>query len=46
MWRWAGLVCAVVNVAGACSVVSDMALHCGGGLSVFVWGSDGDGGRW
>jgi hypothetical protein len=40
------LVCAVVDAVGARSVVGDMALRGGGGLSVLLWGGDGDGGHW
>jgi hypothetical protein len=45
-WRWAGMVCAVVDAAGARLAVGDVAIHGGGGgPSVLVWGGDGDGGR-
>jgi hypothetical protein len=40
------LVCAVVDAAGACSVVGDIALCRGGGPSVLLWGGDADGGCW
>jgi hypothetical protein len=46
MWFWDVLVCAIVDMAGAHSVVGDVALHHGGGPLVLVWGGDGDGGHW